>query len=84
MNAVSDLPIGYWRSTPGKQAWTLTETLYQFDVRLSDNPLFYEPSYSLFVRGKAGSGAEFIETSDTVDQRKRRHWSPSTIVDQAL
>ena len=44
LNAVSDLPRGYWRSTPVKQAWTLTETLYQFDIRLSDIPLFYERS----------------------------------------
>ena len=81
MNAVSDLPRGYWRSTPGKQAWTLTETPYQFDVRLSDNPLFYERSYSLLVRGKTGSRAEFIETSDTVDQRKRQHCSPRQVID---
>ena len=57
LNAVSDLQRGYWRSTPGKRAWTLTETLYQFDVRLSDNPIFYERRYTLFVRGKAGSRA---------------------------
>ena len=69
LNAVSDLPRGYWRSTPGKQAWTLTETLYQFDIRLSDNPLFYERSYNLFIRGKAGNRTEVTETSDTVDQR---------------
>ena len=72
LNAVSDLPRGYWRSTPGKQAWTLTETLYQFDIRLSDNPLFYERSYSLFIRGKAGNRTEVTETSDTVDQRTRQ------------
>ena len=80
LNAVSDLPRGYWRSTPGKEAWTLTETLYQFDVRLSDNPLFYERCYSLFVRGKTGSRAEFIETSDTVDQRKRQTCSPRQVI----
>ena len=40
LNSVSDLSRGYWRSTPEKQAWTLTETLYQFDILLSDNPLF--------------------------------------------
>ena len=27
LNAVSDLPRSYWRSTPGNQALTLTETL---------------------------------------------------------
>ena len=81
LNAVSDLPRGYWRSTPGKEAWTLTETLYQFDIRLSDNPNFYERSYSLFVRGKMGSRAEFIETSDTVDQRKRQQCSPRQVID---
>ena len=72
LNAVSGLPRDYWRSTPGKQAWTVTETLYQFDIRLSDNPLFYERSYNLFVRGKARIRADFIETSDTVDQRTRQ------------
>ena len=54
LNAVSDLPRGYWRSTPEKQAWTLTETLYQFDIRLFDNPSFYERSYNLFVCGTNG------------------------------
>ena len=44
LNAVSDLPRGYWRSTPGKQAWTLTETLYHLHIRLSDNPVYYERS----------------------------------------
>ena len=79
--AVSDLPRGYWRSTPRKQAWTLTETLYQFDIGLSDNPLFYERSYNLFVRGKAGSGAEFVKTSDTVDQRTRPQCSQMQVID---
>ena len=41
MNAVGDLPRGCWRSTLGKQEWTLTETLYQFDIRLYDNRIFY-------------------------------------------
>ena len=81
LNAVSDLPRGYWRSTPGKEAWTLTETLYQFDIRLSDNPLFYERSYNLFVRGKAGSRVEFSETSDTADQRTRQQCSPRQVID---
>ena len=52
LNAVSDLPRGYWRSTLEKQAWTLTETLYQFDIRLSDNPNFYERSYNLLLEEK--------------------------------
>ena len=81
LNAVSDLPRGYWRSTPGKQAWTLTETLYQFDIRLSDNPLFYERSYSLFVRGKAGNRTEFSEPSDTADQRTRQQCSQRQVID---
>ena len=81
LNAVSDLPRGYWRSSPGKQAWTLTETLYQFDIRLSDNPLFYEQSYSWFIRGKAGSRAEFNETSDTLHQGMRQQSSQSQVID---
>ena len=81
LNAVSDLPRGYWRSTPGKQAWTLTQTLYHFDIRLSDNPLFYERSYSLFVRGKAGNRTEFSEPSGTVDQRTRQQCSERQVVD---
>ena len=81
LNAVSDLPRGYWRSTPGKQAWTLTETLYQFDIRLSDNPLFYERSYNMFVRGKAGSRAELIGTSDTMDQRTGQQYAQRQVID---
>ena len=52
LNAVSDLPRGYWRSTPEKQAWTLTETLYQFDVRLSDNPLFMSEATDCLLERK--------------------------------
>ena len=81
MNAVSDLPRGYWRSTAGKHTWTLTESLYQFDIRLSDNPLFYERSYKLFVRGKAGSRAEFIKTSDAMDQKTRQQYSQKQVID---
>ena len=81
LHAVSDLTRGFWRPTPGKQAWTLTETLYQFEIRLSDNQLFYERSYNLFVRGKAGSRAEFNETSDTVDQRNRPQCSQRQVID---
>ena len=81
LNAVSDLPRGYWRSTLGKQAWTLTETLYQFDIRLSDNPNFYERSYNLFVRGKAASRVEFSETSNTSDQRTRQQCSQRQVID---
>ena len=81
LNAVSDLPRGYWRSTAGKQAWTLAETLYQFDIRLSDNPLFYEQSYSLFIRGKVGNWTEFSEPSDTADQRPRQQCSQRQVID---
>ena len=81
LNAVSDLPRGYWRSTPEKHAWTVTETLYHFDIRLSDNPHFYERSYNLFVREKAGSRAVCTETSDTVDQRTRQQCSQIQVID---
>ena len=81
LNAVSDLSRDYWRSTPEKQAWTLTETLYQFDIRLSDSPLFYERSYSSFIRGKAGNRTEFSEPSDTADQRTRQQCSQTQVID---
>ena len=81
LNAVSDLPRGYWRSTAGKQAWTLTETLYQFDIRLSDAPVFYERSYNSFVRRKMGSRAEVTETSDTVNQRPRQQCFQRQVID---
>ena len=81
LKAVRDLPRGYWRLTPGKQAWTLTETLYQFDLRLSDNPFFYERSYNMFVRGKTGSRVEFNGTSDTVGQKTRQHCSQRQVID---
>ena len=81
LNAVSDLTRGYWRLTPGKQAWTLTETLYQFDIRLSDNPLFYERSYNMFVRGKAGSRAKLMGTSDTMDQRIGQQYAQGHVID---
>ena len=81
LNAVGDLPRGYWRPTSGKQTWTLTETLYQFDIRLSDNPNFYERSYNFFVRRKAGNRVEFSETCGTVSQRKLPHCSPRQVID---
>ena len=81
LNALNDIQEGYWRSTPGKQAWTLTETLYQFDIRLSNNPHFCEQSNILFVRGNAGSRADFIETSDTVDQRWQQQCSQRQLID---
>ena len=81
LNAVSDLPRGYWRSTPGKQAWTLTETLYQFDIRLSDNPLFYEQSYNLFVKRRAVNRADIIGTSDTIDQRTGQQYAQRQVID---
>ena len=56
LNAVSDLPRGYWQSTPGKQAWTLTETLYQFVVRLSDNRFFMSEATISLLKGKRGVG----------------------------
>ena len=81
LNAVSDLPRSFWRSTPGKPAWTLTKTLYQFDKRSSDKPLYYERSYNLFVRGKAECRAEFIGTSDTVDQIRQQQCSQRQVID---
>ena len=81
LNAVSDFSRDYCWPTQWKQAWTLTETLYQFDIRLSDNPISYERSYNLFVRGQAGSEAEFFETIDTVDQRTRQRYSQSQVID---
>ena len=51
LKAVSDLPRVYWRSTPGKQAWTLTEKLYQFDIQLSDNPPFMSETTICLLEG---------------------------------
>ena len=48
---------------------------------MSDKPLFYERSYRLFIREKTGSRAQFIGTSNTVDQRKRQHSSPRQVID---
>ena len=83
LNAVSDLPRGYWRGllVSREQAWTLKQTLYQFDIRMSDNPLFDERSYKWFVRYKAGSRADFIETSDIVDHRMRQQSSQRQVND---
>ena len=60
LNAVSHLPRGYWRSTLEKQAWTLTETLYQFDIRLSDNPLFVSQITISFLEGKREIGRNLV------------------------
>ena len=84
LNAVSDLPRGYWRSTPEKQAWTLTETLYHFDKRLSDNTLCYERSCNFIVRGKAGDRTKFSEPSDTADQRTRQQCSQRQMIDTRI
>ena len=60
LNAVSDLPRGYWHSTLEKQAWTLTETLYQFDIRLSDNPLFMSEATVSLLEGKREIGRNSV------------------------
>ena len=52
LNAMSDLARGYWRSTPGKQAWTLRETLYQVDIRFFDNPFFMSEATICLLEGK--------------------------------
>ena len=62
LTAVCDIPRGFWRSAPEKHAWTLTETLYQFDIQLSDNPLFYERSYSLLIEGKREIGRNSVNS----------------------
>ena len=81
LNPVCDLPRSWLRSTAGKQECTLTETMYQFDIRLFDTPLFCEQSYNLFVRKNARSRTECVETSDTVDQRTQQQYSRRQAID---
>ena len=55
LNAVGDLPRVFWRWAPERQALALTETLYQFDIQLSDNPFFMSEATYCLLEGKRES-----------------------------
>ena len=49
LDALNYLPRGFWKTDQRNRAWTLQETLYFFDLRLSDNPQFYEDAFERYL-----------------------------------
>ena len=49
LDALNYLPRGFWKTDQRNRAWTLQETLYFFDLRLSNNPQFYEDAFERYL-----------------------------------
>ena len=49
LDALNNLPRGFWKTDQRNRAWTLQETLYFFDLRLSNNPQFYEDAFERYL-----------------------------------
>ena len=49
LDALNYLPRAFWKTDQRNRAWTLQETLYFFDLRLSNNPQFYEDAFERYL-----------------------------------
>ena len=49
LDSLNYLPHKFWKSDQQYRAWTLQETLYFFDLRLSNNPQFYEDAFERYL-----------------------------------
>ena len=49
LDALNYLPRAFWKTDQRNRAWTLQETLYFFDLRLSNNPKFYEDAFERYL-----------------------------------
>ena len=52
LDALNYLPRAFWKTDRRNRAWTLQETLYLFDLRLSNNPQFYEDAFERYLTEK--------------------------------
>ena len=49
LDSLNYLQHKLWKSDQKYRAWTLQETLYLFDLRLSNNPQFYEDAFERYL-----------------------------------
>ena len=49
LDSLNYLPHKFWKTDQRNRAWTLQETLYFFDLRLSNNPQFYEDAFERYL-----------------------------------
>ena len=49
LDSLNYLPHKFWKSDQKYRAWTLQETLYFFDLRLSNNPQFYKDAFERYL-----------------------------------
>ena len=49
LDSLNYLPHKFWKSDQKYRAWTLQETLYFLDLRLSNNPQFYEDAFKRYL-----------------------------------
>ena len=49
LDSLNYLPHKFWKPDQKYRAWTLQETLYFFDLRLSNNPQFYEDAFERYL-----------------------------------
>ena len=49
LDSLNYLPHKFWKTDQRNRAWTLQGTLYFFDLRLSNNPQFYEDAFERYL-----------------------------------
>ena len=49
LDSLNYLPHKFWKSHQKYRIWTLLEALYFFDLRLSNNPQFYEDAFERYL-----------------------------------
>ena len=78
LDSLNYLPNKFWKSDQNYRAWTLPETLYFFDLRLSNSPQFYQDAFERYLTekeeyGKAALQCEIdrpVFQSDVVDREE--------------
>ena len=81
LDALNYLLHEFWTSDQKIRAWTLQETLYFFDTRLSNNPEFYENAFDRYLIEKEEYEKEALQCevdspvfqSDFVDREELPH-----------
>ena len=66
LDALNYLPHKFWKSDQKYRAWTLQETLYYFDMRLSNKPQFYNDEYERYLIEK--EVYEKVALQDEIDK----------------
>ena len=78
LEALNYLPHEFWKSDQKHRAWTLQETLYFFDLSLSNFPTMYEDAFDRYLTEKQKYEKTVLQCeidrpvfqSDVVDRKK--------------